>query len=125
MSEGENRARITSSIITGIFITGDDFSDSGSTILKESKKSLLLNKEILDLAKRETPFKPVESNTVNGAGNMFVLHEQGVTYLVVFNFNENEADEHLLLSRIDLFGNKSYHVKELISGNEWEIMDSL
>ena len=36
-SEGENRARVTSSAITGIFISGDDFSGGGSETGKELK----------------------------------------------------------------------------------------
>ncbi|MCF8227117.1 MAG: carboxypeptidase regulatory-like domain-containing protein [Bacteroidales bacterium] len=123
VSEGENRARITSSIITGIFITGDDFSEAGSAIVKDERNSLLANNEILDLAKIETPFTPVESNTSNGAGNAYVLHENGVSYLAVFNFSDQDADTSIPLERVDLLLNTVYHVKELWSGNEFDIRD--
>lgn len=40
-TEGENRARITSSIITGLFITGDDYSDNGSEEVKNRARTTL------------------------------------------------------------------------------------
>lgn len=45
-SEGENRARVTSAAITGLFISGDDFSRDGDARGKERAEKFLANPEI-------------------------------------------------------------------------------
>ena len=42
-TDGENRARITSGVITGIYITGDDFSAGGGKDAKEKSQKYLTN----------------------------------------------------------------------------------
>lgn len=38
--EGENRARVTSGVITGIFIAGDDFSKGGKELVKKERRNI-------------------------------------------------------------------------------------
>src|SRR5690606_40031559 len=49
-SLGENRARLTSAVVNGSIIMGDDYSSQGQWM--ERSKSLLQNKDILKLAAR-------------------------------------------------------------------------
>lgn len=60
-TEGENRARITSGIITGLYILGDDFSVDGDASAKSRSLSLLTREEINNVA-TGVAFRPVEGN---------------------------------------------------------------
>ena len=60
-TDGENRARVTSGVITGIFIAGDDFSKGGSKEVKEKAMKYLTNAEINAIANGES-FHPVDGN---------------------------------------------------------------
>jgi len=47
VSDGENRARITSGVITGIFMNGDDLSYiSGIQVAKDKARKFLTNEDI-------------------------------------------------------------------------------
>lgn len=115
-SEGENRARITSSAITGIFISGDDFSDAGGAVGKERAKKFLTNQEIYNVARIRKSFEPVEGNTDNHAGNLFRYKYGNELYLAVFNFSKTNADFMIDPGRIGLKAGGSVGSKELWSG---------
>ncbi|MBL4560686.1 MAG: hypothetical protein JKX79_06830, partial [Labilibaculum sp.] len=57
-SEGENRARVTSGVITGLYIAGDDFSKGGSKEGKEKARKFLTNSEVNAVAKGNS-FRPL------------------------------------------------------------------
>ncbi|MDB5120269.1 MAG: alpha-galactosidase [Sphingobacteriales bacterium] len=116
-TEAENRSRVTSSVITGIFIAGDDFSADGGLIGKERAKKFLTNKDINDIAKMGKSFEPVEGDTGSKAAEMFVHQDGNNLYLAVFNFSKSAKNNNLELSRLGLLSNKNYQVKELWTGN--------
>ncbi|EGQ13772.1 alpha-galactosidase [Prevotella dentalis DSM 3688] len=62
-TEGENRARITSSIITGLFITGDDYSDKGDENVKERARKYLTNPDVNMIATGRS-FRPLGGATM-------------------------------------------------------------
>src|SRR5690606_22047158 len=84
-SLGENRARLTSAVVNGSIIMGDDYSSQGQWM--ERSKSLLQNKDILKLAARtEGVFVPVEGNTNQTASESYVLDLDGTYYVALFNY---------------------------------------
>jgi len=117
-TEGENRARVTSSAITGIFISGDDFSSNANTNGKEKAKKFLTNAEINSMAKIKKSFMPVEGNTNDKASNLFVSNDldNHRFYLAAFNFGSSTLRKSIDFSRIGLNKSDSVFVKELWSG---------
>lgn len=114
-TDGENRARVTSGVITGIYIGGDDFSASGGQDGKEKALKYLTNPAINALATGEV-FRPAEGNGAQSE-HIFVRKEKdGTLHCAVFNYSEQEQTVTLLLDRIGLEQTHSYQVKELWSG---------
>lgn len=120
-SEGENRARLASAVVNGSIITGDDYSTKGQWT--QRSKSLLQNKDILNLASRkEGVFIPVEGNTNQTASESFVLHSQGKYYVALFNYGESKSYD-ISLERLGI-PQGSYCIKELFSGDMFSINGS-
>ncbi|KXB37229.1 hypothetical protein HMPREF1870_02373 [Bacteroidales bacterium KA00344] len=92
--EGENRARVTSSVITGIFITGDDFSKSGSADVKQRAMRFLTNPDINRIADGRA-FRPLNGDS-DSSENIFVRQEQdGSFYLACFNYGSDATTYHV------------------------------
>ena len=105
-SEGENRARMLSSVITGTFITGDDFSAHGSW--SERAMSWYQQKEILNIVKNSRAFKPVEGNTENNAASVFTRKIGPFYYLAVFNYSTKPMRIKIDAARVGLSPNQTY-----------------
>ena len=114
-TEGENRARTTSSVITGIFISGDDFSADGSIIGKERAKRFLTNTEINDLARIKKSFRPVEGDSANHAANLFSYEDEKCFYLAAFNFASTGMVFNVELNRVGIVERRPVEMKELWS----------
>lgn len=111
-TEGENRARITSSIITGLFITGDDYSDNGSEEVKNRARKYLTNPNVNAIATGRS-FRPLEGNN-DKSENMFIRKDKdGTIYLAVFNYTDNARSFTLPLARIGI--NSAQTITELWS----------
>jgi alpha-galactosidase len=117
--EGENRARVTSSAITGIFISGDDFSDSGGVVGKDRAQKFLSNPAICDAARIRKSFQPVEGNSGNHAANLFTFKKGNQLFLAAYNFSDTNASFVISPERVGL-GNLA-HSEELWSGSTQEI----
>lgn len=89
-TEGENRARVTSAVITGLYIAGDDFSKAGSEEGKERAKKYLTNKEINALA--DKVFRPIEGNGEKSENQFMAIDDVGNVYYAVFNYREEEIN---------------------------------
>lgn len=122
-TEGENRARITSAIITGLYIAGDDFSAGGSKEGKERAEKYLTNTDV-NLVADGISFRPVEGNGVNSE-NQFVKWKDDALYYVVFNYGEEEISVDIPLERIGLNHSEAYKAKELWSGESMDIHKTL
>lgn len=118
-TEGENRARITSAIITGLYIAGDDFSAGGSKEGKERSRKYLTNTDV-NLVADGISFRPVEGNGVNSE-NQFVKQKDDALYYVVFNYGEEEISVNIPLERIGLNHSETHNAKELWSGEDMDI----
>jgi alpha-galactosidase len=97
-TEGENRARITSAVITGLFIAGDDFSEGGSDEGKDRAKKQLTNPLINAIA-TGVSFRPVEGNGAKSE-NQFVREDAAGIYYVYFNYSEEAVELTVPLKRI-------------------------
>lgn len=114
-TEGENRARMTSGAITGLYIVGDDFSKGGKQIDKDRAMKFMTNPEVNAVA-RGISFTPVEGNGERSE-HQFVHHDvDGTTYFAIFNYSEEEMNTFISLERIGLDPSTSYQAKELWSG---------
>jgi alpha-galactosidase len=114
-TEGENRARITSAVITGLFITGDDFSGGGSEEGKEKAKKFLTNADVIAVAKGES-FRPLEGNGERSENQFVHTDKEGNVYYAVFNYGEAPITFALPVARIGINVQKFKSIKELWSG---------
>ena len=113
VTEGENRARVTSSVITGIFTIGDDFSVNGLQEGKDKADLFLTNQEVNRISQLCKAFKPVESGTGTGATDMFVTSFADTTYVAVFNYTTNIKSVLFDFNRIGLKVGTTFEVKEV------------
>lgn len=118
-TEGENRARVTSAVITGLFITGDDFSKGGSKDGKEKARKFLTNPAVNAVAKGNS-FKPLEGNGSKSENQFTYTNEAGDTFYAIFNYGEDYLTMPLPLERLGLNG-QTVRGKELWSGEQVEV----
>lgn len=111
---GANRARLTSAIVTGTIITGDDYSIHSSA--SATAQQLLQNPDLLSVAHQTGIFRPVDHHTGETPSNMFMLTSGSTTYLAIVNYNKQPAKFELDLRKIGLNNQQIYHSKELFSG---------
>ena len=126
VSLGENRARATSSVITGIFIVGDDFSNSGYPTAKTRATTFLTNPEINRVARLAKAFYPVEAANGGSAADMFTQSVADTVYIALFNYTASSLIKSIQLDRVGLKTGTSYVVHELwgntrkIATGSWE-----
>lgn len=100
-SEGENRARLTSGAICGMMLVADNFSPSDTSgrgncaLSRQRAHDLLLNADILDIARRGRTFRPVYghrefNDRAEGAASLFVRHTDDAVFLAAFNYGQDE-----------------------------------
>lgn len=114
-TEGENRARITSAVITGLYIAGDDLSKGGSTEGKERSVKYLTNPEVNAIAQGDS-FRPVEGNGEKSEFQFVHTDKEGNLYYAIFNYGEENITMNITLERIGLKPAQQYQAKELWSG---------
>ena len=111
-TEGVNRARILSGLITGTFITGDDFSTNGHWSF--AAKTLYQNQDLLKIIKHGKAFEPLEGNTGTGATEMFTSRIGSNFYLAVFNYSSHPRKFSIDLKRLGLQAKRKYTVNEIL-----------
>ena len=130
-TEGENRARLTTGIASGMLLLADnyDLNDNktgcGDPMLSYERAALLLcNKEINDLAKKvKHSFRPVFGyrpfdGKAQSADNFIVYKDGQDTFLAIINFADKTLEGTIPFDSIELSGTCS--VKELWTGNGQE-----
>ena len=116
-TEGENRARVTSGVITGIFICGDDFSDGGESEAKERAKKFLTNPHIIGIA-NGVSFRPVEGDGAKSENQFVRIDNDSTAYLAIFNYTDAPTTTTIKMERIGLDAATTYRLQELWSGVE-------
>jgi alpha-galactosidase len=122
-SEGQNRARVLSAIVTGTLITGDDFSKTGPW--SDRAKELLQNKELLKVIVNGKAFEPVDGNTGTGSSKMFIKKAGRKFYLTVFNFDKDTTRFTINAKRIGLPINYKFKMIELVKKSITEFKNEI
>ncbi|RXZ79358.1 carbohydrate-binding protein [Paenibacillaceae bacterium] len=91
------QTRVNAVAISGtLYLSSDDVRDEQA---REYMEALLTNPRINQLALKGKAFRPVEGNTGTGASDVFVLKENEVYYMGVFNYTNTPADKTVSLER--------------------------
>jgi len=122
-TEGTNRARFTSGLITGTPILGDDFSTSG--IWDSRNQNYAQNQELLDISRAKTAFQPIEANTGTNASELFVKQIGSLVYVAVVNYGTSSKTFNINLGRAGLSTSTSYSVKELYTATTTTVTGTL
>lgn len=113
LSDGENRARFLSSIITGTFITGDDFSEHGKWSIEA--RQWYQDPAFLEVVKNGKAFMPLEGNIDKGASNVFYRKTGNILYVALFNYDKISRSLHVNFSRMGLPATRFYKITDLFS----------
>lgn len=125
VTDGENRARVTSSAITGVYFLGDDMSLGGDDRVKERIKKTMTNPGINQMARECKSFRPVEFGKGDRAADAFCYSTPEVLYVAMFNFDENSKEKRIPLHRLGLSEGKNYKCVELWSDNDMNLYDNI
>ncbi|MBB5638090.1 alpha-galactosidase [Pedobacter cryoconitis] len=120
---GANKARVTSGVINGTLMMGDDFSSTGQW--NGRAQTLFQNQDVLDIARNGVAFRPVEGNAGQGASEIFSRQIGGYYYIAVLNYGSNSKNYTVNLNRLGLNPDQNYSVKELYSGNILSVTGTL
>ena len=133
----ENRSRITSSAITGIFLLGDNYSSAsdypaghpsgnvkvGNQTSKDRTPGLTTNAEVNEMVRRTKSFRPVYSGSA-GSDNaeQYTTKIGDITYVAVFNNSNSSSNKTMNFADLGLSGNHTVHelwgdTKNTRSGN--------
>lgn len=118
-TEGENRARVTSGVITGIFICGDDFSAGGAEVDKERAKKFLTNADVITIA-NGVSFRPVEGCGERSENQFIRIEDDNMAHYAIFNYTDQPLDATIDMQRLGLDSSATYTMRELWSGVESE-----
>jgi alpha-galactosidase len=121
-AEGINKARLTSALITGTLITGDDYSSEGPW--RGTARKWLQNEELLKIARSGLAFMPVDGNTGDKASELFVRKNNGYLYIAVLNYSTVPKQFNIPLRKLGL-NKESYLTTELFSRKDITISRSL
>lgn len=122
--EEENRSRITSGVITGLYMLGDNMSLKGTYQGTQEIRNRILqvasNEDINSIAKTGRSFYPVEGYTADEydrSEKFFMLHHENQVYLAIFNFSNNTTlTGDIPLNRLGASADAVLGVKELWTG---------
>ena len=117
-TEGENRARITSSVITGLYITGDDF--SADTLAISRARRYLTNPDINRLATGRS-FRPLVGDDSQSEHVFTRTEADGSIHLAVFNYSDQPFTFHFDRQQLQLSTDAHYDIEELWNHKKTDI----
>ncbi len=121
VTDGENRARVTSSAITGVYLLGDDMSYEGDAAVKARIRRNITNPAINRMARECKSFRPIELGSGDRAADAFCFETPECVYVAMFNFLDRSAERKLPLRRIGLSEGEAYKATELWSNDSMTI----
>lgn len=125
-TEGTNRARITSGVITGAFICGDNFSDKVDagypSLSRERALTMLTNEKINEIPRTCQAFRPVEGNASSSqnAENLMTYENKDYVYLAVINYGKsifNNMKGDITFERLGIDADNVGSIEELWTGS--------
>lgn len=114
VSERENRARLTSGIVTGLILLGDDYSATGSPVARRRAERYLTRPDINRLMRLEVPFRPTDHSS-DKASRTFTLRHRDTLYLAVLNYDPEPREFVPDFARLGIPGRRAA-CRELWSG---------
>ncbi|CAM3924170.1 alpha-galactosidase [Mucilaginibacter galii] len=120
---GANRARLLSALITGTFITGDDFSSKG--IWKSRAKEFYQNPGLLRVLTSGKAFQPVDAAVGTGASSAFWRRDGNEFYLAVFNYGKEAQQMAIDFKDLGLNATKIKACTEVIQGKKVALSNQL
>lgn len=114
---GANRARITSGIVTGLALLGDDWSEEATPDVRQRARELLTRREVNALLAADIRFRPVEAKG-NKASNLFVGHGENAWYVALLNYSDKPTEFAFDPQRLGLPEQAAFRGRELWSGTE-------
>lgn len=123
-TDGENRARITSAVITGMLILGDDYSEQGDEEAKERTLKYATNQQVNSLADGRA-FRPIEGNGEKSENLFYRMNEDGTSDFAFFNYSEEDILLDISIERLGLSVNEQYIAKDLWRGLEMPVQKQL
>lgn len=121
VTEGENRARLISSVITGTLITGDDYSKDG--IWSKRAKEWLQNKEMLKIVENGVAFRPVEGNTGKLTTEIFEQKIGNDWYISILNYGNTSKNYAIPLERLGV-KNGNYKLHDVFTSENVEVKNN-
>lgn len=125
-SIGENRARFTSVVTSGLVMTGDDYVNCND-VTRERAKIILKNVEVNRIARRGKSFYPV----MNGAWgsnqtDLFMQRVADTVYVAAYNLGASPVlkTNYIPIVNLGLEKGKEYTVKELWMGDTKNVVVS-
>lgn len=120
-TKGENRARITSGAVTGMFSASDNFSDAVEygypAQSRERGLELFTNEDVNAISRTCKAFRPVEGDKAkaDGAENLMTYDNEKYVYLAVINYYTiiTHVADRITFERLGIDGNDVAEVKEL------------
>lgn len=133
-SIGVNRARLTSGVVTGAYIIGDNFSDRVAKgypeLARERAKLLLSNKDINEIPRTCGSFMPVEgykARNTNGAENLLRYETDKYVYMACINYNTAilAVNGNISFERLGVDPENVASIKELWYGTDIAVKNGL
>lgn len=121
-TEGVNRARMASALVTGTLITGDDYSASGPW--SAAGKKLLQNPALLQVIRDGKSFRPVFSNTGNRGVEAFSKTTGQYQYIALFNFGNTSRSFSLTQAQLPLLRQHDRVMQNLFTGESITLTNS-
>ncbi len=118
-TDGINRARLTSGLVTGAFILGDNFSDNVERghpeLSRQQALNLLTNPEINEIPRTCQAFRPLEGDEAGTKQEEFMICENDkYIYLAIFNYVGTKAKTGTVkYARMGIDASDVVEVKEL------------
>ncbi len=120
---GANRARLLSALITGSFITGDDFSADG--IWKTQAKQFYQNADLLRVLKSGKAFQPVDAAVGTSASSAFWRKDGNEFYLAVFNYGKDAQQRNVNFADLGLSMANIESCTEILQGKKVTLSNKL
>lgn len=117
VTEGENRARLLSSAITGVYFLGDNLSTSGDSLTIERVKRFATVDPVNRMARRTKSFRPVRVGNGESASDIFEGRDGKSVWVAVFNYGDTPKEMAFTLDELKLTPGAVSSISELWSGS--------
>ena len=109
-SSGVNSIRILSALVTGSWISGDDFSADGPWNNQAIQR--YQNPILLEVIRNGRAFRPVSGDREKKASSAFIKIDDKIIWLAIFNVNDKAKDFEINMKRLNLNVKESYLAEE-------------